>query len=111
MAELIFEQGAMKGDQRCGQKLLNIKFQSLRKEEITIDDFFTLLDQLEESNKEWPFINYMRGKVHEKGVQTDRNIKKAVEQYRLGMLKGCQKCKASVEKFDNPSNSQQSSLH
>ncbi|CAD8119880.1 unnamed protein product [Paramecium sonneborni] len=119
MADLIFEQGCMKGDLKCAQKLLSLRFQALRKNEIVFEDFFTLLEQIEENNKDWTITYYMRGKVYEKGVQIEKNLKKAQEQYRLGYLKGCQKCRAQLDKFqrdtiptDNyPSNSQQSSIN
>ncbi|CAD8201292.1 unnamed protein product [Paramecium pentaurelia] len=119
MADLIFEQGCMKGDLKCAQKLLSLRFQALRKNEVAIDDFFSLLDQIEENNKDWTITYYMRGKVYEKGVQVEKNLKKAQEQYRLGYMKGCQKCRAQLDKYqkdtiptdNNPTNSQQSSLN
>ncbi|CAD8105403.1 unnamed protein product [Paramecium primaurelia] len=119
MADLIFEQGCMKGDLKCAQKLLSIRFQALRKNEAVVEDFFSLLDQIEENNKDWTITYYMRGKVYEKGVQVEKNQKKAQEQYRLGYLKGCQKCRVQLDKYqretvptdNNPTNSQQSSLN
>lgn len=34
---------------------------------------------LEENNKDWTITHYMRGKVFEKGVQMEKNLKKAIE--------------------------------
>ncbi|CAD8125093.1 unnamed protein product [Paramecium sonneborni] len=119
MADLIFEQGCMKGDLKCAQKLLSLRFQALRKNELAIEDFFSFLEQIEENNKDWTITYYMKGKVYEKGVQVEKNLKKAQEEYRLGYMKGCQKCRAQLDKFqkdtiptdNNPTNSQQSSLN
>ncbi|CAK67098.1 unnamed protein product (macronuclear) [Paramecium tetraurelia] len=119
MADLIFEQGCLKGDLKCAQKLLSLRFQALTKVEVAIDDFLSLLDQIEENNKDWTITYYMRGKVYEKGVQVEKNLKKAHEQYRLGYMKGCQRCRVQLEKYqrdtiptdNNPTNSQQSSLN
>ncbi|CAK92320.1 unnamed protein product (macronuclear) [Paramecium tetraurelia] len=119
MAELIFEQGCMKGDLKCAQKLLNLRFQALRKNEVSIEDYFGLLDQIEQGNKDWTITYYIRGKVYEKGLQVEKNQKKAQEQYRLGYMKGCQKCRVQLDKNqketmptdNNPTNSQQSSLY
>ncbi|CAD8182647.1 unnamed protein product [Paramecium octaurelia] len=119
MADLIFEQGCMKGDLRCAQKLLNLRFQALRKNEVGIDDFFGLLEQIEQENKDWTITYYIRGKVYEKGLQVEKNQKKAQEQYRLGYMRGCQKCRIQLDKNqketmptdNNPTNSQQSSLY
>lgn len=46
---------------------------------MAIDDFLSLLDQIEENNKDWTITYYMRGKVYEKGVQVEKNLKKAHE--------------------------------
>ncbi|CAD8159457.1 unnamed protein product [Paramecium pentaurelia] len=115
MADLIFEQGAFNGDFKCAKKLLNLRFQSLQREEGSINDFLSLLDQLEDILKDQSIINYMRGKIYFKGILSDKNLQKAIEQFRIGSWRGCLKCKAQLEKIfkdkeELPTSSQQSSL-
>ncbi|CAD8078297.1 unnamed protein product [Paramecium sonneborni] len=115
MADLIFEQGALNGDLKCAKKLLNLRFQSLQREEGSINDFLSLLDQLEDILKDQSIINHMRGKVYQKGIQCEKNLQKAVEQFRIGQWRGCLKCRAQLEKLlkdkeELPTSSQQSSL-
>ncbi|CAD8164001.1 unnamed protein product [Paramecium octaurelia] len=115
MADLIFEQGALSGDIRCAKKLLNLRFQNLQREEGSINDFLSLLDQLEDILKDQSIINYMRGKIYFKGILCEKNMQKAVEQFRIGSWRGCLKCRAQLEKIfkdkeELPTSSQQSSL-
>ncbi|CAD8077567.1 unnamed protein product [Paramecium sonneborni] len=115
MADLIFEQGALNGDQKCAKKLLNLRFQILQREESSLNDFLFLLDQLEIILKDQSIINYMRGKIYLKGIQCEKNLQKAVEQFRIGQWRGCLKCRVQLEKIlkdreELPTSSQQSSL-
>ncbi|CAK82449.1 unnamed protein product (macronuclear) [Paramecium tetraurelia] len=115
MADLIFEQGAFNGDFKCAKKLLNLRFQNLQREEGQLTDFLSLLDQLEDILKDQTVINYMRGKIYYKGISCEKNLQKAVEQFRIGSWRGCLKCKAQLEKIfkdkeDLPTSSPQSSI-
>ncbi|CAD8100774.1 unnamed protein product [Paramecium sonneborni] len=94
MAELILEQGAMKGNQDCAKLILENKYNNLINDKIKLQEFLQLLDQLDQmQNNSENLTFYYRGKIAQNGFQTENNNQFAIQLFNLGANLGCQKCK------------------
>ncbi|CAD8086218.1 unnamed protein product [Paramecium primaurelia] len=93
MAELILEQGAMKGNIDCTRLILESKYNNLVNNQINISEFLQLLDSLDQiQNKVENLTFYYRGKI----AQIDNNVQLAIQLFNLGSNLGCSKCKQEL---------------
>ncbi|CAD8197461.1 unnamed protein product [Paramecium octaurelia] len=97
MAELILEQGAMKGNSDCAKLILEIKYNNLINNKISLSEFLQLLDSLDQvQNKVENFTFYYRGKIAQNGLQNESNSQIAIQLFNLGSNLGCSKCKQEL---------------
>ncbi|CAD8053504.1 unnamed protein product [Paramecium primaurelia] len=97
MAELILEQGAMKGNQDCARLILEIKYNKLVNNKINLQEFLQLLDQLDQiQNKVENLTFYYRGIILSNGLQNESNSQVANQLFNLGSNLGCSKCKQEL---------------
>ncbi|CAK88731.1 unnamed protein product (macronuclear) [Paramecium tetraurelia] len=97
MAELILEQGAMKGNSDCAKLILEIKYNNLVNNKINLQEFLQLLDSLDQvQNKVENLTFYYRGKIAQNGLQDESNSQFANQLFNLGSNLGCSKCKQEL---------------
>ncbi|CAD8107275.1 unnamed protein product [Paramecium sonneborni] len=100
MAELILEQGAMKGNQDCAKLILENKYNHLINNKINLQEFLQLLDQLDQiQNSSENLTFYYRGKIAQNGFLIENNIQFAIQMFNLGANLGCQKCKLELSQY------------
>ncbi|CAD8178731.1 unnamed protein product [Paramecium octaurelia] len=93
MAELILEQGAMKGNIDCARLMLERKYNNLVINKINIPMFLQLLDSFDQiQNKAENLTFYYRGKI----AQSENNNQFANQLFNLGANLGCSKCKLEL---------------
>ncbi|CAK87093.1 unnamed protein product (macronuclear) [Paramecium tetraurelia] len=93
MAELILEQGAMKGNIDCARLMLERKYNNLVINRINIPVFLQLLDSYDQiQHKAENLTFYYRGKI----AQSENNNQFATQLFNLGANLGCSKCKLEL---------------